>query len=221
MKTLKDTIVTPAVTVKWIDIAKPNYKFDKLGTYSVDVKFTEEQANEFRKVLDALHEEAKASVLSEEKNPSKVKQLEKYRDREYFKPDTDKDGDETGDFVLKFKSNAAYIDKKTEETVERRPPAVVDAARNKIENRERVGRGSTVKVAFTVRPYAMSSSKEIGMSLNLAAIQVLELKEFNGSDGTDAFDVEEGFTGSGDDGGAFEGGGEEETASGGSGKGDF
>jgi hypothetical protein len=54
-----------------------------------------------------------------------------------------------------------------------------------------VGGGSEIKIAATVFPYAMSSNKNIGVSLRPSAVQILSLA--SGSNVVSLFDDEEGF----------------------------
>lgn len=69
------------------------------------------------------------------------------------------------------------------------PPIVVDAKKNRWPKEKAIGNGSKIKVAFGAFPWEMAGAK--GMSLDLCAIQVIELVEY--ARDVDPFDEEEGF----------------------------
>ena len=54
--------------------------------------------------------------------------------------------------------------------------------------------GSKIKVSFSVRPYLVESSKSIGVSLDLNAVQVIELAEGGAAEAGDyGFAEEDGY----------------------------
>ena len=54
-----------------------------------------------------------------------------------------------------------------------------------------VGNGSIVKVAYEPIPYMMASTKQVGVSLRLKGVQILELVEYG--NGASMFDEEDGY----------------------------
>ena len=56
-----------------------------------------------------------------------------------------------------------------------------------------VGNGSVVKVAVEPIAYMMQSTKQVGVSLRLKAMQVIELVEHGTSSADSIFEEEEGF----------------------------
>lgn len=78
---------------------------------------------------------------------------------------------ETGEVVLKFKSKYK--------------PKFADASGQLASVEPRVGSGSTIKIKGNFYPYDTSN---VGVSLQMSAVQVLDLVEFGGV----AFDAEEG-----------------------------
>ena len=68
--------------------------------------------------------------------------------------------------------------------------ALVDASRTP--TTVNVGGGSEIKVAATVFPYAMNTTKKIGLSLRPSAVQILSLTSGK-SNVASMFDEEDGF----------------------------
>ena len=54
-----------------------------------------------------------------------------------------------------------------------------------------VGNGSTVKIAVEPFPYVMQSTKQVGVSLRLKAMQVIDLVEYGAP--SSIFDEEDGY----------------------------
>ena len=71
-------------------------------------------------------------------------------------------------------------------------PIVVDAKRQPLNPDIAVGNGSDVKVAFEPRPYVMNSTKQVGVSLRMKGVQVINLVEYGNSVST-MFDEEDGY----------------------------
>lgn len=101
---------------------------------------------------------------------------------------------------LPFKSKE---DKKTKEIVESfiakstKKPFIVDAKKTPI-NPKNIGGGSILKLVGSFAAYEKGPNK--GITAYLDAVQVIDLKE--GYDAAAAFDVEDGYTGSDDEGSA-------------------
>lgn len=186
---LKKTYVSPDGIIKYAHISKPNTKFDEGGVYTVDLVIDEATKNAFEKDILALTEAAKQSIYADPKNASRLAKIKKFTDHSPIKAEEDEEGNETGNFIVKFKAKATYTENGV--TKPSQKPAVVDA-KKKTMNPDIVGRGSKVKVAFRVTPFANDSAKSIGISLRLSAVQVLELVQFGGG-GADAFGEEEGY----------------------------
>lgn len=69
-----------------------------------------------------------------------------------------------------------------------------DAGGSKVDDWDKlVGNGSTIKIKYRVAPYYMASTKMVGISYNFYAVQVIELKEYNGG-GDSGFGDESGST---------------------------
>ena len=169
----------------WAKVHEPDTKFVTTGEYSIDVLIPEEKSEELCEYLEnivktRLDEEVKA-------NPKKGKSLSTRSVREN---NLDQNGNETGE--LKFKAKLkAQVQARDGRTYEQKP-IVVDSKRNPITKDIPIGNGSTVKVAFEPIPYVMASTKQVGVSLRLKGVQVIDLVEY-GNKGGSMFDDEEGF----------------------------
>jgi hypothetical protein len=186
-----ETLVSPAGKIKYSNIHKPN----KFGNFSVDLVVEPNEATAFQEKLKALSEAARDQLIEEAK-PTKgktkqavQKELQGYTLHVIGKPDTDANGEPTGNTLFTF-TNKAEGKKKDGSTFKVRIDAV-DAKRNKMVA-AKIGRGSLVKVAFQVVPFAMASTKLIGVSGRLQAVQVKELVEYTGG-ASAAFAEEDGY----------------------------
>jgi hypothetical protein len=183
--------VSPSGKSGFSHIVKPNTRFKADGEFSIDLILEGQEAEDFKAKLDDLAKTAIASMIDNEKDAKKRKALQSYATYTPYKQNTDKEGEDiAGEWVFKFK-NAAKGKRRDQTTFEVTIP-VVDAKKQPIPD-VKLGRGSTVKVAFEFFPYAAAATKTVGISLRLKAVQVLDLKTF-GPAGADAFGEEEGYT---------------------------
>lgn len=168
----------------WAKVFEPDTNFDIDGVYSIEVVMPEDEAASVCEQLDEFLDEEFASKVKA--NP-KLKNSLSMR-KPYF-PEVDKNGDETGNIVFRTKKKAKG--KKRDGTpYEAAPPVVQDAKRNPIKG-VLIGNDSIVKVALTARPYLMQSTKQVGLTLRLNAVQVIKLEEYRG--GGNFFEEEEGY----------------------------
>jgi hypothetical protein len=141
--------------------------------------------------LDALVEESYTKAIEEnpkkisedaydEMSPAEQKKVKAAKTgvitRNYpYKMETDEDGEETGSVTLKLKQNASFKDKKTGEEknvyVDLFDATLTPINRNKV----MIFGGSTGTASFTTRPYFVDSTNGAGISLDLKAVQVLQL----------------------------------------------
>ena len=142
-----------------------------------------------KELLDRQVDEA-WDTLTTDMTPKQVKKFEKEYPYEIEEDDND---EPTGKILFNFKQNATIKVKGQERKV---TIGIYDAKRNKIT--DMVGSGSTLKIRFTVRPYAMASTNKIGIRLDFNAVQVLNLVGFGGGN-SDGFEDEDGYEGSHDD----------------------
>jgi hypothetical protein len=114
--------------------------------------------------------------------------------------ETDDDGEETGNVILKLKQNASFKDKKTGE--ERHVfVALFDAAGKPINREKTMIYGGSVGIAsFTTRPYLVDSTNGAGISLDMRAVQVLQLVSCSErTAGSYGFAAQDGYEGSDED----------------------
>lgn len=104
-----------------------------------------------------------------------------------FVDQTDKDDNRTGLVEFRFKKNET-----TRKGNTLPPPAVYDAKKGPWPAGTLIGNGSTIKVAFSPWGWEDMTGRK-GISLNLEALQVLDLVPYEGKDPRDAFDEEEGY----------------------------
>jgi hypothetical protein len=168
----------------WAKVFEPDTKFNPDGVYSVNVLLPEAQAAPMCEYLDGLVQDAFDAEIKS--NPKKKASL---TTRTPYDRAVDQDGNETGDIEFKFKLKAKV--QRRDGTSYEQKPIVVDAKRNKMED-TMVGNGSVVKVAFDPFPYVLASTKQVGLSLRIKGLQVLELVEYGGS-GASMFDEEDGY----------------------------
>jgi hypothetical protein len=182
---------TPAGIASWPRLSTPDTKFNADGTYSVKLLLDENNAEHatFLRKLDALADAALVAMKKENAKYAKVMKLVTP-----YAPELDKDGNETGKTVLNFTMPAIIRNKeKTKEW--KLKPVVFDANLQPLPADVEVGGGSTIKVSFESWAYFNAKDKEAGITRRLLAVQVLDLKTWNG--GADAssfgFEAAEGF----------------------------
>lgn len=179
---------TPKGKALWCKSVEPERKFNDKGDLmtSLICDPNDEDVKAFIKTLEELRDQAFKETC-ESLGPAKAKVI---KARPVFQPDTDKEGNETGMIVFKLK--LSNVDDK-KEAGRQYKLVVVDAKKNKIEHPPEVGNGSTIRCAGFANPYYMASTKEVGVSLMWAKMQILDLVEFGGSDD---FAEEDGYSAS-------------------------
>ena len=102
----------------------------------------------------------------------------------------DQDGNQTD--LIEFKVKLKAKVNRQDGTSFSQKPIVVDAKRKPLNPDIAVGNGSDVKVAFEPRHYVMNSTKQVGVSLRLKGVQVINLVEY-GNNVSSMFDEEDGY----------------------------
>lgn len=174
---------TPVGTALWPHLNEPDTKFDKDGSYSVNLVLGKEQTEDIKEKLAGVLEEFIASGESKTKKKAPMP----------IKEDKDQDGKPTGNYQIKFKLRA--VGQSRGERWEQRP-ALFDSQGQPLS--EQIGNGSKIKVGAEVVPYSTAMAGT-GVTLRLKAVQVIELSS-SGGDNFEAwsFSKEEGFTTSGE-----------------------
>lgn len=186
----KTFIVTPAGRAIFPHLHAADTKFDAAGVYST--KLAQEPSAErdslVKLLTDALAE-SMAEAKKKAKTPADAKKV-KQADLPWVE-ETDSEGNETGNLVFNFKLKASG---KTKEGVEfTQAPKLFDAKGNPLPAGTKIGGGSILKVAFEINKF-YTVKVGAGVSLRLKAVQVIELKTWEGGNAaTYGFGAEEGY----------------------------
>jgi len=135
--------------------------------------------------IKATYEDYKTTL----DDPKKAKKEPKHLG---FEPETDDNGDETGNLIFKFKAKASFINKKGER-VEKAAPAVFDAQCKQIKEPIAIYNGTTMIVNFSPSGYFNGTNN--GVTLYLNAVQIINLVSGGNGDAKDfGFGEEEGYS---------------------------
>tara|TARA_R100000697_G_scaffold95582_2_gene107495 strand:- start:32 stop:631 length:600 start_codon:yes stop_codon:yes gene_type:complete len=183
MKKRHVRFTTPVGTALWPHLNEPDTKFDKDGSYSVNLILDKQETETIKSKLSDILKEFMSSGQSKSNKKANLP----------IKEDKDQDGKPTGMYQIKFKLKA--VGQSRGERWEQRP-ALFDSQGQPLS--EQIGNGSKIKVGAEVVPYSTAMAGT-GVSLRLKAVQVIELSS-NTSDTFDSwsFSKEEGFTTSGE-----------------------
>lgn len=165
---------TPLSTAVYPHLLVPDTKFNPDGDYKCDVKMTREEAEPLIEQLEKIRDEFWDNELD-------AKAKRQFSKEPVCHDELDDDGNETGLVIFKTKMRAKVTSKKTGKTYVS-SPKLFDAANNVIKPASVWG-GSRVRVAGEVKPYKMDSTKKVGVSLRMKAVQIVELVEGSGGDG--------------------------------------
>ena len=168
MNNKNQIITTPAVTALWPKLNEPNTKFNENGDYEATIVLDPvlPEHAEFISKLEQIYEEAVAAMAAEHKKP-KIKRADSP-----VRPLTDKEGNDLGQYKVKFKL-AAKGETKDGRKYERKP--ALFGADGKLFTGI-VGHNSQVRVAFRPSAYFVASVGA-GLSLRLVAVQVLQVRD--------------------------------------------
>lgn len=172
-------LITPLATViGFVNILKPDTKFNPEGDYKIKVGIPMDQAGELIEAIQGAAAEARAEFLKNPKNKPAIMKAggpAKYKEAglPYYE-DT-----ELGLVVFSFKSKATYLDKTTGETKQRVIPIFGGKGRIDPKKVPQFGSGSTVKVAYQVSGFA-NAALGSGASLRIDSVKLFEVKAFGG-----------------------------------------
>ena len=153
-------------SAQWAKVLEPDTKWNPLGDYSINLQLSQEEAEMSERLEEIVQEEFKRAV--KEKPP-----LKNTLTTQDVANIVDKDtGDDTGKVEFKFKLKAKV--QRKDGTYYEQAPAVIDAKKQPLLKDMLIGNGSRVKVAFEPIPYIMQSTKKVGVSLRLKAVQVID-----------------------------------------------
>jgi hypothetical protein len=186
--------VTPAGTASFPYITKADFKFNAGGVFKVRLLLDPDEDGTKKLIakIESALDEAYDDFTTEQ---PKLKKL-KYAKESPVSPDLDDDGEETGKIAIKF-SQKRLIEYKDRQSGEQKSfeatVPVYDAKGGKVT--KAVYGGSVIKVCFEIVPYCMASTKKIGVSLRLIAVQVINLVTGSGDRAADhyGFGEEDGY----------------------------
>lgn len=170
----------------WTKVFEPDTRFVPEGEYSTQVIVSEKDA---QSVCERLEKLAKAKFDEAVKDNPKLKNVLSMRP--VSEPEYDEAGNETGNVIFKTKLKARIKSRAGE--VYNQKVAVLDAKKTPMNGDQMIGNGSTIKVAVEPVPYVMQSTKQVGVSLRLKGVQVLNLVEYGSPSVDSLFDEEDGF----------------------------
>ena len=182
-KQKRESFVTPKGIAVYPWLNTPDTKFSPEGDYKVTLKLPTNEAEPLMEKLTTVAEDYYNELV---KSDPKAKNL---KITYPFDEETDDQGNLTGSYLFKFKQKAQVTGRDgTNYTMK---VALFDAKRNPIT--ALVGGGSEIKIAATIWPYKMNTTKTVGLSLKPTAVQVINLQAVGTSSMADMFDEEDGF----------------------------
>ena len=159
---------TPKGLAKYARILHPDTKFNPEGTYTCNIVLKKEDAKGICKQLKKEYDAAQKPKKKKGKMP-------------YWENDD-------GDIEIKA-DQKSVIHTKSGETFSK-TVATLDSKRKPI--KVNIGNGSTIRMSFKTRPYDYNGC---GISLDLVAVQVIDLVEWEPEEQEYGFDDEDGFEG--------------------------
>jgi len=162
---------SPAGKAVWPKISKPETKFNPEGTYETKLRLDAEEGGKFLQHIQQIHEEhhdleQKKQGKTVKKHPLSITHVEE-------------DGAPTGEIEFKF-TLKAQAGKPGAKWAQR--PVIFDSRGGMIKPDDiSIGSGSTIKVGYDINPW-FSPALGAGITLLLKSVQVIDLKEFGGSD---------------------------------------
>lgn len=215
-------LILPKAPAIFPKLNSPDTKFDADGVYETKLRFVPEESLDgligkskidLEGILDRLKTlrddfaEAKREELAagDGKQKKKAKELSV---RDIGEAECDDDtGDETGNLILKVKMKASGISKKDGKKWERSPKLFDAQGKALPKNAPPIYGGSILKVAVQAVPYYAANDNEVGVTLRLEAVQVIELVSGGGrSASAYGFGAEDGYSAEdiGDDAGSVD-----------------
>lgn len=167
--------VSPKGKAMWAKINSRIDEYEGKKKYSIDVIFDKDGEQKMLKVINDALDEAKNSP----EYSGKVWRND--TDRLSYHPETDKDGNETGNLVFHFQTKAFMTDRETGEEVQKIIPVFSNEEKRKLNKDESIGNGSVVRIKFTPSAYWMNKSSN-GINLYLSKIVVDKWVKFGGGD---------------------------------------
>ena len=167
-------VTSPKGKALWAKLDKPDREYNPKGQYSVDLVLNpdDSKAQEFIGKLEDLRDRALSEANEGRPKPKQFEAAPVYKE-EY-----DKEGEPTGNIIVKFKMNNVDDRRPGQNRVILVGPKASAGEIPMVD----IGNGSTIRCVAFANPYAMASTKKVGVSLILEKVQLIELVSFGGDD---------------------------------------
>ena len=199
-KRVRIKLVSPKATFRYPKLNEPDYGSDDYpiegGAYSVQLVLPAEDAKglidqlqpHYVKAIEDGHVKFDALPVAQRKKHGSLKE------QLYYTDEFDKETEEpTGNVIFKFKMKASGKDKKTGKPWSRKP-TIFDAKGKPMVPVPSIWGGTIGKVSFEVSSYFVQAQAMAGISLNLNAVQIIELRSGGGGNAESyGFGEEEGY----------------------------
>ena len=174
-------ITTPVGVAVYPHLTEADTKFNAAGLYHTKLAFERDEVEELIEKLEGERDEfistLDAKTLKTHKTIAPV-----------FEEELDDEGEETGRVIFKANLKAHVVTKAGKEWDQE--PMIFDSANNQIKDIAslKLWGGSRIRLQADVIPYAMGSTKTLGVSLRIRAVQVVELSSGNAGSPFDEYD---------------------------------
>jgi len=186
----RERFISPAGVARYPHLHRPDDRpingVPQTPRYKLDLALEAGAAEEIKALINDRVEQSYKEAC--DANRKVKKQIQ--RQYPYF-AETDDDGDVTGRLVFRFKQNAQI--KRKDGTVKDVVVQMFDAKGQQLKDVKPFG-GTVLKAAYSIRPYFMAATKSAGVTLDLQAVQILELVNAGERSAESfGFGVEEGY----------------------------
>ena len=173
--------VTPLVTFRYPHFNEPDTFMGSDPSYKVscDVDVTTPEGKAFKAYLDSIVDTVNQELLTEKERKGNKAYTVAYP----YEMLEDDDGNETSVMRVKMKTKAEFKG-------EPRDLKVVDKNKQPFDMTQQIWGGTTGKIAYFPSAYKMPSTRKVGVSLKISAVQIHNL--VTGGGGLDLFDDEGG-----------------------------
>jgi hypothetical protein len=185
-------ITTPIGTAVWPKLNEPDRRFEPEGVYEVKLRLPEDEAEALiSKIMDTYTEDYRQACSLAGKKALKKANFP-WGPATEKNMDTEEREEIPGMVDFKFKMKAKVTTRSGKSWEQR--PVIYDSKLNPItDSDQHVGGGSKIRVSAEVYTWH-AASMGFGVSLRPKAVQVIELKTYEGGGGDHGFEETEGYS---------------------------